>query len=235
MGYTILCVPKGRRSMLPIIFRKRLRPFLVWIALGVILTILGYEIAGVAKPGGLLLNDLIAFWATGRLNATGSNPYAPDQLLSLQKTVGGTRDEPERIWNPPWTLPLVTPFGMLSYSVGGALWLMGHLAIIFFCADCIWRFYGGPSRYRWLALMVSFAFYPTLYWVQNRQISGRSRDWTTLWTIASYLGINILAFDSSKRCILVFLVGPFANFGVLRCTQDHSGRESFKDFYFVSR
>jgi hypothetical protein len=171
MGYTILYVPEGRRNMPPIIFRKRLRPFLVWIGLGVILTILGYEIAMVAKPGGLPLNDFIAFWAAGRLNATGGNPYAPDQLLTLQKEVGWTRDEPERIWNPPWTLPLVTPFGMLSYPAGGALWLMGHLAIIFFCADYIWRFYGGPSRYHWLAWIVSFIFYPTLYLVQNRQIS----------------------------------------------------------------
>lgn len=112
----------------------------------------------------------VEYWAAGRLQLTGNNPYSPEQLFALQQSVGLTRDRPEIMWNPPWTLSFVMPFGMLSYPISRLLWLMLHLALVLFCADWTWRFYGGPIRRYWIAWIVGFTFLPTLNVLLSEQI-----------------------------------------------------------------
>jgi len=74
------------------------------------------------------------------------------------------------MWNPPWTLCFVMPFGMLDYPISRVLWLIFHFALILYCADRTWRFYGGPVRRYWLAWIVCFTFFPTLDVLLSEQI-----------------------------------------------------------------
>ena len=60
------------------------------LGLIVMVAILVYLISRLVAVPGLLANDYLAYWAAGRLNLTGGNPYAADQLLALQRGEGRT-------------------------------------------------------------------------------------------------------------------------------------------------
>lgn len=177
----------------------------------------------------------VEYWAAGRLQLTGHNPYSPDQLYPLQQSVGLTRDRPEIMWNPPWTLSFVIPFGMLSYPISRLLWLIFHFALILFCANWLWYFYGGPVRHYWIAWAVSFTFFPTLDVLLAEQIPplillglvgflyfGRRKQW---WWAGVFLvliaikpqilylfWIALILWVLNKRCWSLVLSGSAAFF-----------------------
>ena len=71
----------------------------------------------------LPLFDFVEYWAAGRLNLEGHNPYDPDAVHELEKAAG--RAEPGVLmWNPPWSLPFVMPFGLLEVHTAHLLWLL---------------------------------------------------------------------------------------------------------------
>jgi hypothetical protein len=127
-------------------------------------------------------DDVVEYWAAGRLNAEGKNPYDPNLLLPLQQTTGRADTLPENhppgeqpravmMWNPPWTLTLVMPLGLLPARLAQLVWLLWHLGVIFWCADKIWRLYGGPVERRALAWLLAGSFLPTAMVIQAGQIT----------------------------------------------------------------
>jgi len=157
----ILCERQLIRAITAI-NRRKLRCLLVRTGLGVTSLVLVLQVANLNQRGTLLRNDFVAYWAAGRLNLAGGNPYAPDQLLRLEQQAGWTRDEPLHLWNPPWLLAVIMPFSLPSYPVGGLLWLALNLGVTAIAIDWCWRLYGGSHRSRMLALIISFSFGPTL-------------------------------------------------------------------------
>jgi hypothetical protein len=148
---------------------KLYRLILSWIILIILLAMIGYRLNGLAKTGGLL-SDFAEYWAAGRLNVSGGNPYDPERILELQKEIGWTEPEPVRMWNPPWSLTLVTPFAILPYSISAALWVIVQSLVILFSADLLWRFYSGKSSHRWVAWVFAFLFFPTISLLKAGQI-----------------------------------------------------------------
>lgn len=116
------------------------------------------------------VDDFVEYWAAGRLNLTGGNPYDPTHLLPLQRSVGWDDPVPVMMWNPPWTLALVMPFGALPYITGRALWMLAGFAIIIVCADLCWRLYGGPERRCWVGWLCGIFFAPSLLALNMGQI-----------------------------------------------------------------
>src|ERR1700687_1555271 len=82
-----------------------------------------------SDPAILPPDDFVEYWAAGRLNAAGENPYDPEKLLPLERQAGRDTDEAVMMWNPPWTLLLVMPFGLLPARFSQLLWLALHLAV----------------------------------------------------------------------------------------------------------
>jgi hypothetical protein len=117
------------------------------------------------------LQDYVEYWAGGKLNATGGNPYSSEQLLAVQREVGWTGVEPIMMWNPPWTLTVVMPLGLLPYPLSRLIWLLLSLAIVIGCSDWAWRFYGGPGTQRWIAWLVAGSFVPTLVVLKMGQVA----------------------------------------------------------------
>ena len=118
----------------------------------------------------LKTDDFVEYWAAGRLNLTGGNPYNPAELLPLQLQAGRLDGVPVMMWNPPWIMPLVMPFGALAYSFSRLLWLLSHTIIIIFCASYLWRYYHGSPTHIWLAWLISLIFLPTLFLLKTGQI-----------------------------------------------------------------
>lgn len=116
-------------------------------------------------------DDIIEYWAASRLVLAGDNPYAAESLLPLQQAGGRDTSEAVMMWNPPWTLTLVLPLGMLSARTAQLVWLMVHLVVLLYCGDRLWKLYGGAPDRRWLGWLITVAALPTLFALQAGQIT----------------------------------------------------------------
>ena len=82
-----------------------------WVVLAAALgtCVLLLAISPVRLPHG----DFDEYWAAGRLNAAGGNPYDPAAMLQEQRQAGWQQSRPVMMYNPPWTLALAMPLGFL--------------------------------------------------------------------------------------------------------------------------
>ena len=102
------------------------------------------------------VRDFVEYWAASRLLLSGKNPYGPQELFELQRSVGWSDSIPLLMWNPPWTLSFTLPFGLASFDVAQVLWFLVNTFIVVFCAKQLWFIYGGPPiayRKAWLVLL----------------------------------------------------------------------------------
>jgi hypothetical protein len=115
--------------------------------------------------------DFYAFWSAGQVCGTRGNPYDPLQLRPLQQAHGCTADMAIVMWNPPWTLAIVWPFGLLPIAVAYLVWLLIQAVAVFVSAVLLWRAFGGPANRWWIAGIVAFGFTPTLVLLADGQIT----------------------------------------------------------------
>jgi len=150
---------------------SRLRPLLLGAALIAALGFIGWKGSQLlSDPSILRPDDYVEYWAAGRLNADGLNPYDGTLLLPLERDAGRDTDEPVMMWNPPWTLSLAMPVGLLPARAGQLLWLLVSFVLVVGSADQLWRLYGGPTDRRWVSWLLALTFLPTLFVLQAGQI-----------------------------------------------------------------
>ena len=145
--------------------RKRL----TWLGIIIGLILLAYELSAVTIDTRLLADDTVEYWAAGRLNLTGGNPYAADQLLPLERAAGRTT-EVLMMWNPPYTLALAMPLALVPYPLARLLWLLLSILSVLIAADWLWQLYGGAANRRWLAQAIAFTFFATVTVLRMGQI-----------------------------------------------------------------
>ena len=116
-------------------------------------------------------DDFVEYWVAARLTLDGRNPYDPAQLLPLQRAAGRDTDEAIMMWNPPWSLAVVLPLGLIPAREAQLLWLVVNLAAVGYCGDRLWLLSGGSRDRRWVGWAVALAFLPTLFALQSGQIS----------------------------------------------------------------
>jgi hypothetical protein len=144
---------------------------LLALALAVAVVVLLVQLHGSARGLTTLpLHDFVEYWAAGRLNVHGDNPYEPERIQQLEREAGRTSDG-ILMWNPPWTLALVMPLGLLDVRTAHLLWLALQFAVLAWCADVLWRLYGGPAARRGVAWLLAFLFLPTLLSLTAGQIA----------------------------------------------------------------
>ncbi|MCX7670900.1 MAG: DUF2029 domain-containing protein [Anaerolineae bacterium] len=139
-----------------------------------VMLLLGLVVSGCARPASLmaarwLADDYVEYWAAGRLNLTGGNPYAADQLLPLERAAGRTA-EVLMMWNPPYTLALAMPLALADYPLSRLFWLLLNIVAVMVATSWWWRLSGGPPRYWWVAQVVAFTFFPTVTALRMGQI-----------------------------------------------------------------
>ncbi len=114
------------------------------------------------------------YWAGGKLNLSGQNPYAAQLKEQVQIAAGGqpSSQYPIAIFlNPPWTLPLVMPFSLISYPISRIIWLLFSITCLVLGATYLWRYYDGPAKENWLAWVAVILFAPTISLLEDGQIA----------------------------------------------------------------
>jgi hypothetical protein len=147
---------------------------LIWGLLIASLLLLARMAPTLVNPKYLAADDFGHFWAAGRLNNQGQDPYDPRLILELLYQVGRPQETSGVVsvmLNPPWTLPIVMLFGLLSYPLSRLAWLLGNIAIVIICAEQLWRIYAGPKQARWLAWALAFTFTPAIAALQKGQFT----------------------------------------------------------------
>ena len=136
-------------------------------------------------------NDFIQYWAAGRLNLARDNPYDPTRMLAVEQEAGWRLPFPMMMWNPPWTLALVMPFGVLPFPLARGLWMLCQLGISLGCAIALWRHYLGRREGEWIAVLLAALSVPLLLSLNYGQVGplvllgttgflhsvARGRDW----------------------------------------------------------
>lgn len=140
------------------------------------------------------LDDFVEYWSASVLHLEGNNPYDRELLTALQNSVGRSHDVPVLMWNPPWTLALIMPFGSLDFSLARLYWFFTHFIILMACATFIWQLYGGWRRLVWVAWLACLTFGPALLMLKVGQIS-------------SFFLLGVVGFLYFERCGEDFLAG----------------------------
>ena len=146
---------------------------LIWTLLICSILILVNLAPILSKPEYFRSDDFVPFWAGGRLNIAGDNPYDPQNIEQLQIAAGG---EPSGsytisiVLNPPWAISLVMPFGYIDYKLSRIVWLISSILLILLSSQLLWKIFSGNDKQRWLALLVAFIFAPTISVLEVGQI-----------------------------------------------------------------
>ena len=151
--------------------RRRLRRVLVYVALALTLAAVGFLLATEGSALSVPTNDYIQYWAAGRLNLLGLNPYDPEQMLILEKSAGWPLDFPMMPFYPPWALAIFMPMGLPPYPLSRMLWLVCSLGLVLVCAAWLWRFYRGSRKGDILALAAAGTFAPTILVLLEGQVT----------------------------------------------------------------
>ena len=124
-----------------------------------------------ARPSVTGVRDFVEYWSASRLFLRGGNPYAPDQLLTVQRSVGWPSAEPLIMWNPPWTLSFILPFGVLDFTTGQFLWLLAQVSCIVVSAQALWRINWQAAPGGWTSWLLALTFVPSGFVLIIGQIS----------------------------------------------------------------
>lgn len=120
--------------------------------------------------GGFNPQDFVEYWGAGRLNAAGQNPYDAHDLFVIERAVSTGLTDAIMMWNPPWTLAIAMPFGLLPAALSHCLWIALQMALLLIAVDRLWRLYDGPVQLRWLAWIVALGFAPSFFVLRMGQI-----------------------------------------------------------------
>ncbi len=123
------------------------------------------------SPGFQVPKDFSEYWAAGRLNLRGENPYDPEKLLAEQRINEPDRSEALMMWNPPPALALYMPLGLFPFRLASLIWIGIQLLAVLLSCDLLWREYRSKDK-RWLAGLVGVMFVGTWWMVSFGQNAG---------------------------------------------------------------
>jgi len=147
---------------------------ILWIILIISVFVLIRLAPTLTKPEYLPSDDFVPYWASGKLNLSGENPFDPQNVEKLQIATSGQASGAYTIsivLNPPWAISLLMPFGLLDYPSGRLAWLIFSTVLLVISSQLLWRIYSGNPSQRWIALVVAFIFAPTISVLEVGQIA----------------------------------------------------------------
>ncbi len=149
-----------------------------WVVVLGVLAIFGALVCTVAfyqgHPNALPMNDFVQYWSAAKVNLAGGNPYDANELRPLQSEACGKPDlqNVTMMWNPPWTLVLVTPLGFLPPVLAQLSFQGLQLIALLTSVTWLWTIYGGARSTLWVAWTLALFFGPSAFLLWWGQIGG---------------------------------------------------------------
>jgi hypothetical protein len=133
----------------------------VFSALGIAVALLGKGSAG--------SRDFVEYWAAGHLLTQHANPYDSSAVLSLERSAGYPSDMPALVMaNPPYTLPLMLPLGLLNARAAELAWILLLIAGLAVSIKIVRSMHGNPKN---LLHLLGYSFAPVLSCLLSGQVS----------------------------------------------------------------
>jgi hypothetical protein len=152
--------------------RKNISRLVSWCLLTLAIVSLVRLAPTLTTPEVIASDDFLRFWAGGRLNLHGENPYDLARITQLQVEAGDTSTGQNSLMlNPPWAITLIMPYGYPDYPVSRLLWLLSSTVLILISALMLWQVYSTSPKQRWIALLTVFIFAPTISMLEKGQIT----------------------------------------------------------------
>lgn len=104
--------------------------------------------------------DFVVFWATGQQLVHHASPYDAAGMRQIERSAGLPAGYGILYMrNPPWSLPLAWPLGLVGLRIGALVWSLILLACLILSGWLMRMIHGRPpNRIHWLA----FSFAPSL-------------------------------------------------------------------------
>jgi hypothetical protein len=156
--------------------------------------------------------DFVEYWSAARLFIEGGNPYSPDELIVLQRTAGWGGAQPLIMWNPPWTLPFILPFGLVSFTTGQLLWLLFHVWLLLISAQLLWRIYSDAGQSGRISWVLALTFVPSVFVLVIGQITPLVLAGLTLFLHAErkqnpwVLGASLVVLSIKPQLLYLFWI-----------------------------
>ncbi len=151
---------------------KRWYQLIVWLLLIISLGVLFSLSPILTKPDNIIADDFSQFWAAGKLNLTGGNPYNPEEIKQTIQKIGGKVSDQNVIsimLNPPWTLSVIMPFALLEYPLSRLFWLLLSVAVVITSIKILWDIYEGQKKNSIIVVFLVLLFSPALSAIQKGQ------------------------------------------------------------------
>ncbi|HKF49043.1 MAG TPA: glycosyltransferase family 87 protein [Terracidiphilus sp.] len=104
--------------------------------------------------------DFVVYWATGRQLVQHGNPYDAEVLRGIEHTAGlPSRYSVGYMRNPPWSLPLVWPLGLLSLRAASIAASLGLIAAFIASVRMLLGLYECRNR---VVRLLAWSFAPAL-------------------------------------------------------------------------
>jgi hypothetical protein len=113
--------------------------------------------------------DSIQYWAAGRLLVHRQNPYDHERVFQLERQQGYSESRPVVLRNPPWSLFMVAPLGLLSPFWAWFAWVAISFGSLVLGMRLCRKLYGGNSP-RNLFSVVGYMFAPVLACLASGQM-----------------------------------------------------------------
>lgn len=117
------------------------------------------------------VNDFVAYWAAARQVLAGGDPYAARPVFAIEQQLGLNGSTPLIMRNPPWAVPVIAPFGLLSFAAAQQLWFGLGLIAVLLSAHWLWGLYHGEGQPPWTAWLATGLFLPVAVVLALGQIS----------------------------------------------------------------
>jgi hypothetical protein len=130
-------------------------------AAGICVSLLGKDSAG--------LCDFVTYWSSGHQLVHRANPYDANAVSRLERTAGYPPAEPPLIMpNPPTSLPLVLPLGVLGPESALLLWTLLSLGCLIASVFITWTMHGRPTT---PLNLLGYSFGPAMVCLAAGQVS----------------------------------------------------------------
>jgi hypothetical protein len=104
--------------------------------------------------------DSIQYWAAARFLVHHQDPYSIPSVLALERSHGYQADRPLVLRNPPWSLWIILPLGLLDPYWAWVVWMAVLLASLVLSMRISWWMYGDGIRPPTVFLLAGYLFAP---------------------------------------------------------------------------